>query len=278
MHLMVYAPYGRTGIYMLQEFCRRVGIAGHGRAGSAISSPRSGRCRPDTRWRRCCARRPTSASRPALADALLHPQDRAYSVPQLFDLLARGGLTVRPLAEAGALRPALRRHGAPSHRPRASRSCRRGSSTPPSSCSAARWSATAWSSYRDDDEARLAASRLRRRRLARLRAASGAGHDLRFAERLPPGAAAVLINRGHTYRDLYLPIDAREKRPSRPSTASARRARSRRPPGMGEEAAGVFERLYRHDQVLFDTSAASRSTPRRRDQGAAARRRTAPRY
>jgi 2-polyprenyl-3-methyl-5-hydroxy-6-metoxy-1,4-benzoquinol methylase len=26
MHLMVYAPYGRTGIYMLQEFCRRTGI------------------------------------------------------------------------------------------------------------------------------------------------------------------------------------------------------------------------------------------------------------
>ena len=27
MHLMVYAPYGRTGVYMLQEFCRRLGIA-----------------------------------------------------------------------------------------------------------------------------------------------------------------------------------------------------------------------------------------------------------
>ena len=26
MHLMVYAPYGRTGIYMLQEFCRRIGF------------------------------------------------------------------------------------------------------------------------------------------------------------------------------------------------------------------------------------------------------------
>ena len=26
MHLMVYAPYGRAGIYMLQEFCRRLGI------------------------------------------------------------------------------------------------------------------------------------------------------------------------------------------------------------------------------------------------------------
>src|SRR4029077_14309216 len=26
MHLMVYAPYGRTGVYMLQDFCRRVGV------------------------------------------------------------------------------------------------------------------------------------------------------------------------------------------------------------------------------------------------------------
>src|SRR5438132_9669910 len=26
MHLMVYAPYGRAGVYMLQEFCKRVGI------------------------------------------------------------------------------------------------------------------------------------------------------------------------------------------------------------------------------------------------------------
>src|SRR5205807_4126688 len=26
MHLMLYAPYGRAGIYMLQEFCRRIGI------------------------------------------------------------------------------------------------------------------------------------------------------------------------------------------------------------------------------------------------------------
>ncbi len=26
MYLMVYAPYGRTGVYMLQEYCRRLGI------------------------------------------------------------------------------------------------------------------------------------------------------------------------------------------------------------------------------------------------------------
>ena len=31
-------------------------------------------------------------------------------------------------------------------------------------------------------------------------------------ERLPPGAAAVLINRTHTYTDIYLPIDAQQKK------------------------------------------------------------------
>ena len=31
-------------------------------------------------------------------------------------------------------------------------------------------------------------------------------------ERLPPGAAAVLINQSHTYRDIYMPIDATEMR------------------------------------------------------------------
>jgi hypothetical protein len=31
-------------------------------------------------------------------------------------------------------------------------------------------------------------------------------------ERLPPGAAAVLINRGHTYKELYMALDNKEKR------------------------------------------------------------------
>ncbi len=31
MHLMVYAPYGRAGVYMLQDFCKRIGVrATHG--------------------------------------------------------------------------------------------------------------------------------------------------------------------------------------------------------------------------------------------------------
>jgi hypothetical protein len=82
MHLMVYAPYGRAGIYMLQEFCRRIGIqasddeirdlvVARGALPAAHPLARLLRDAPDFR------------QEAALADALLNPQDRAYSVPQL---------------------------------------------------------------------------------------------------------------------------------------------------------------------------------------------------
>ena len=58
MHLMVYAPYGRTGIYMLQEFCRRVGIPATDE-GIRDLVTRSNPCRPIIHWRACYARRRT---------------------------------------------------------------------------------------------------------------------------------------------------------------------------------------------------------------------------
>ena len=72
-------------------------------------------------------------------------------------------------------------------------------------------------------------------------------------ERLPPGAAAVLINRAHTDTDIYLPIDAREK-----LLVDAIDGKRR----IGEIAGDaprtvcntLFERLWRHDQVVFDGS------------------------
>ena len=46
-------------------------------------------------------------------------------------------------------------------------------------------------------------------------------------ERLPAGAAAVLINQTHTYRDLFLPIDATEKRLFDAINGDRRRRRDR---------------------------------------------------
>ncbi len=72
-------------------------------------------------------------------------------------------------------------------------------------------------------------------------------------ERLPPGAAGVLINRAHTYTDIFLPIDAREKR-----LVDAIDGERSIGEIAGDERRDVcralFERLWWHDQVVFDGS------------------------
>ena len=60
MHLMVYAPYGRTGIYMLQEFCRRIGIRAVDSRDSRSRRCARRRCRRLTRLHACCATHRTS--------------------------------------------------------------------------------------------------------------------------------------------------------------------------------------------------------------------------
>ena len=91
MHLMVYAPYGRTGIYMLQEFCRRVGIRATDEGIADLISALSV-LPPGHPLETLLREAPDFKQEAALADALLHPQDRAYSVPQLFDFIERAGL------------------------------------------------------------------------------------------------------------------------------------------------------------------------------------------
>ncbi len=85
-------------------------------------------------------------------------------------------------------------------------------------------------------------------------------------ERLPAGAAAVLINRTHTYRDLFLPIDSTEKRlfdaiNGNRSIGEIIARTLPHAPGtpLLEVARGLFERLWRHDQVVFDRSAGARA-------------------
>jgi len=92
MHLMVYAPYGRTGIYMLQEFARRIGIQANDEDIRDLVSALKA-LPPGHPLENLLREAPDFRHEAALADALLHPQDRAYSVPQLFDLIENAGLT-----------------------------------------------------------------------------------------------------------------------------------------------------------------------------------------
>jgi hypothetical protein len=77
-------------------------------------------------------------------------------------------------------------------------------------------------------------------------------------ERIPPGAAAVLIHRSHTYTDLYLPIDARQKRlfdaidGKRTFGEIAREV----VPIEADAARAFFERLGLMDQIVVDESRA----------------------
>ena len=88
-------------------------------------------------------------------------------------------------------------------------------------------------------------------------------------ERLPHGAAGVLINQTHTYRDLYMPIDSTEKLlldaidgssigdiVERTLPASQKKA----PPDM---ARAFFERLWWYDQVVFDATGTMEEQSRR---------------
>jgi hypothetical protein len=248
---MVYAPYGRAGVYMLQDYCRRLGVGAtepeiRDLAASLKALP------PDHPLAPLLRNSPDFADRAGLADALLHPLDRSYSVPQLLDLLGRAGLAFgRWVRQA----PYLPWCGALASTPHQSR-------------------LTALTA-----EAQYAAIELFRGTMVRHgvvayrqdRPVQGAPVDfggeewlgytpirlpdtLAVRERLPPGAAAVLINRNHTYTDLYLPIDARQERLLAAIDGERTISEVCSEPDDRNLARTFFQQLFRWDHVVFDTS------------------------
>jgi hypothetical protein len=78
-------------------------------------------------------------------------------------------------------------------------------------------------------------------------------------ENLPPGAAAVLINRTHSYTDIYLPVDAAEERLLNAVDGRRTIAEIALDEVEPDVARDFFQRLWNYDQVVFDASA-SRSS------------------
>jgi SAM-dependent methyltransferase len=258
MHLMVYAPYGRTGVYMLQDFCRRMGIrATDPEIRDLIAALEA--LPPGHPLETLLREAPDFWEEPALADALLHPQDRAYSVPQLFDFIERAGLTfarwirqapysahcgvVAKIPQAPRLKklsPAeqyaaveLFRGTMVRHSIVAYRNDNPGGSQPVS------FDGDAWRGYvpiRMPD-------------------------TICVRDRLPPDAAGVLINKSHTCRDLFLPIDRTEQLlfdsidgHSSIGAIVERTSSSSDPIAPLDMARTFFEKLWWYDQVVFDTS------------------------
>jgi SAM-dependent methyltransferase len=249
MHLMVYAPYGRAGVYMLREFCQRAGILATD-DGIRDLAAALGALPPGHPLAPLLRQAPDFRQAAAMADALLHPQDRAYSVPQLFELLAAAELTFGRWVWQAAYSPLC---GVMARLPQTARLA---ALPPPEQYAAAelfrgtmlRHSVVV---YRNDSE----------NVLRQVSFAGAAWPDyvpirmpetMAVEERLPEGAAAVLINQGHTCTDIYLPIDAQEKRLFDAIDGKRTIRDIARTHGHLEAARALFERLYWHDQVAFD--------------------------
>jgi SAM-dependent methyltransferase len=96
MGLMVYAPYGRNGVYQAQSMLRSLGIADEQPADRVETAHALLADLPPTNW---LQRNPLVGDHlnegdAGLYDLLLHSQDRAYTVPELGAFVSNAGMKV----------------------------------------------------------------------------------------------------------------------------------------------------------------------------------------
>ena len=251
LNVMVYAPYGRAGVYMLQDYGRRLGIDSTATGIRDLAA--SLKALPlDHPIAQLLRNSPDFANTAGLADALLHPRDRSYSVPQLLAFLGRAGLAFgRWVRQA----PYLPWCGALASTPHRARLAGMTAEAQYAAIELFRGNMVrhAVVAYRDDRSAQGA--------LVDFDGEAWPGYTpirlpdtLAVRERLPPGATAVLINRNHTSKDLYLPIDAQQERLLAGIDGKRMIAEICRDQDDRNLARDFFQQLWRWDQVVFDTS------------------------
>jgi SAM-dependent methyltransferase len=96
MGLMVYAPHGRTGVYMVQDALRRLAPPDQPPHQRLDIARRVMRHLPQTQWLRQNRSFDdhVNGGDAGLYDLLLNPRDRAYTVPEFDALLTEAGLQV----------------------------------------------------------------------------------------------------------------------------------------------------------------------------------------
>lgn len=253
MHLMVYAAYGRNGIYMLQEYARRLGI-GHTDqeikdfAASLMALPLDHPLAP------LLSQSPDFQRKDALADALLNPLDRAYTVPQLLDFIERCGLSFGRWVRQAPYLPHCGALAATPHSRRLAQLPRREqyAAVELFRGTMLRHSLVA---YHAEDPARSKSVRFDNDDWLNY-VPICLPETIIVEQHPPPRATAVLINRSHTYPDLYLPVNTVEKQlynaldgqrtigETIESVAEARRFQPR-------DFRRFFQSLWRYDQVVF---------------------------
>jgi 2-polyprenyl-3-methyl-5-hydroxy-6-metoxy-1,4-benzoquinol methylase len=255
MQIMVYASYGRAGIYMLQAYCRLLGITPSNQELQDLSAalnilpkdhPLTNLLRKGKEFR----------DLDALADALLHPQDRAFRVPQVYAWLEKCGMSFGRWIEQA---PYLARCGVVAKSPHAARLASLPSPIQHAAVELFRGTMVSHSftAYRNDHGGESQP----------ITFAGDSWHKyvpirlpwtLCIRENLPPDCVAVLINPAHRFTDLILPIDSFENHLL--GAIDGRRTideilESVAVNGNSERRVlSFFERLWQYDQIVFDAS------------------------
>ena len=253
LYLMVYAPYGRAGIYMMQEYCRRLGVGTSPKEIDDLISVL--RMLPEHHPVLTTQHGSREFNAEALADALLNPRERAYSVPEIFQLLDSSDLMLGrwywqaaylPQCGAIATTPLANRLAEMGEREQyAAMELWRGLMSNHSLIAYRNDGAAPNVSFDDDGYSRYVPIRL--------------PWTLCVQQSLPPGAAGALVNQTHVFDDLFVLISANEKRmfeaiDGRRSVAQIAEHADENDPNV---ARAFFEKLWRYDQVVFDTSQVS---------------------
>jgi len=255
MRLMVYARYGRAGIYMMQEYCRLLEISVSATdlksLGDALKT-----LPPDHPISGLLLRSKDFQRPEAMADALLHPQDCAYTVPEVYAWLDRCGMSFGRCIEQASY---LALCGLLARSPHASRLAALPSRLQHAAAELFRGTMVSHSfiAYRHDNAVEnqpitFAGDRWRDYVPIKL------PWTVCVRERLPPGSVAVLINQAHKFTDLILTVDSFEDRLLGAIDGNRTLGEILRlafPDGDGESRArGFFERLWQYDQIVFDAS------------------------
>ena len=254
MQIMVYASYGRTGIYMMQEYCRLLDIAPAPQELNALSAALQ--WLPNDHPLGWMLPKFKDFTHPdALADALLHPQDRSYTVPQLYEWLDRCGMSFGRWLEQA---PYLPQCGTMANTPHAARLSALPEPAQHAAVELFRGAITDHSfvAYRNDrtksaQPIRFAGEQWRNYIPVRL-------PWIKIVRaRIPAGSAAVLLNPVHKHSDLVLPIDAAEDRLFA-QIDGARTfdeiERSCTEKNAADCALPFFQKLWQYDQIVIDAS------------------------
>lgn len=249
IYLMVYAPYGRAGIYLLQDYCKRLGV---GTSVNEINDLASVvEALPPTHPLVMLLRGSRDQlTADALADALLNPRDRSYSVPQVFDLIDNCGLSFgrwywnAPYdAECGSIAATphkKRLKDLPDREQFASMELWRGSMTNHS-----------FLAFQDE-------AGTHKNDVFTIKETFGKSVPHRrpttilIEENIPTDAAGVLLNRSHQFHDLVMPIGENEKQMF--DKIDGIKDINAIALGEADACRPFFEKLWRYDQVVFDFS------------------------